>query len=371
MSTLLKASHAESAACALHLVLLDRETYAYDLPDWITVEQLDSGHSLWKSTFGLLAVLRRLRPQATLSFLTRANVATVVASRLLGIPAIVSERVNTSSHLGRGIGASLARLLVKWCYPAAHKIIAVSPGVADDLKKSFHVPADKVAVIANPIDIDDIYRQGKNGKPYEIGRTYVMAMGRLVPNKNFAMLIEAFSQAQIKEDLLILGEGPQRDVLENLVSKRGLTGRVHLPGFSDNPFATLQKAEFFVLPSNAEGFPNSLLEAMSLGVPVISTNCMSGPSEVLANLPREAVQEGVCFADHGILVTPDHIGDMAVALQSLADPERRKQYGALAAVRAAEFGVQRAKNAYWRIIQAELCDTLGNANRRSIAPVSS
>ena len=78
-----------------------------------------------------------------------------------------------------------------------------------------------------------------------------------------------------------------------------------MPGFTANPFQTLRRADFYVSPSNAEGFPNSLLEAMSVGLPVISTNCPSGPSEVLAGLPREQVQAGVSFAQHGILVQPD------------------------------------------------------------------
>src|SRR5206468_11188612 len=142
---------------------------------------------------------------------------------------------------------------------------------------------------------------------------------RLVPNKNFAMLIEAFARSGITGKLVILGDGPERPVLTAKIKALGLSGRVMMPGFSANPFPTLRRAEFFVSPSNAEGFPNSLLEAMSVGLPVISTNCPSGPSEVLADLPRGQVAAGVSFAEHGILVSPDDPAAMAEALRAMMD----------------------------------------------------
>jgi glycosyltransferase involved in cell wall biosynthesis len=130
-------------------------------------------------------------------------------------------------------------------------------------------------------------------------------MGRLTPSKNFGMLINAFARSSIEGKLVILGDGPERAALAAQVAALGLSERILMPGFSANPFPTLRRATFYVSPSNAEGFPNSLLEAMSVGLPVISTNCLSGPSEVLADLARERVGPGVTFAEHGILVSPD------------------------------------------------------------------
>ena len=106
--------------------------------------------------------------------------------------------------------------------------------------------------------------------------------------------------------------------------------------------------------SNAEGFPNSLLEAMSLGLPVISTNCLSGPSEVLAEMARGEVPANVCFAPHGILVPTNDAEAMAEALRVLDDPARRRIYGEKAARRAADYGVMRAKDAYWSVIRTNL-----------------
>jgi N-acetylgalactosamine-N,N'-diacetylbacillosaminyl-diphospho-undecaprenol 4-alpha-N-acetylgalactosaminyltransferase len=350
--TLLRASQSELRESHVSLLLLDREPAMYDVPRWVDVEQLDCRHSLIRSIWSVWRALRRARPDLTVSFLTRSNVANVIGSLLLGIPAVISERVNTSSHLGSGAGAALARALVKATYPKARRIIAVSQGVADDLQASFGVRSERMAVIANPIDVDAIRAQAQNGTPLPVEEPYAVTMGRLVPNKNFGMLIEAFARSGIAGRLLILGDGPEREALARRAEALGLTGRVVMPGFSANPFPTLARAAFYVSPSNAEGFPNSLLEAMSVGLPVISTNCPSGPSEVLADLRREEVGEGVTFAPHGILVAPNDPDAMAEALRAMADPARRRSYAERASKRAADFGVTRAKDAYWAVIRA-------------------
>jgi glycosyltransferase involved in cell wall biosynthesis len=350
--TLLRASQGELRDSHISLLLLDREASMYEVPRWIDTEQLDCRQSLIRSIWSVWRALRRRQPDLTVSFLTRSNVANIIASSILGVPAIISERVNTSSHLSGGPGAVIARLLVKATYPKARKVIAVSQGVADDLRVSFGVRGDRMAVIANPIDLDDIRAQADNGAAVPVDGPYVVTMGRLVPNKNFGMLIEAFARSGIAGKLLILGDGPERDVLTGKIEALGLGGRIVMPGFSANPFPTLRHAEFYVSPSNAEGFPNSLLEAMGVGLPVISTNCPSGPSEVLAELPRERVQPGLSFARHGILVTPDDPAAMAEALRAMAEPECRRVYAERALKRAADFGVTRAKDAYWAVIRA-------------------
>jgi glycosyltransferase involved in cell wall biosynthesis len=351
MCTLLRASQSELGDSQISLLLLDREAAMYDVPRWIDVQQLDCRHSLVRSIWSVWRALARTQPDLTVSFLTRSNVANIIASTLLGIPAVISERVNTSSHLGAGAGAAVARLLVKATYPKARRIIAVSQGVADDLQASFGIRRDRMAVIANPIDVEAIRAQADSGAPIPVERPYAVTMGRLVPNKNFGMLIEAFARSGIAGKLLILGDGPERDALTRQIEMLGLGGRVVMPGFSANPFPTLARAAFYVSPSNAEGFPNSLLEAMSVGLPVISTNCPSGPSEVLADLPREQVAPGVTFAPHGILVAPNDPDAMAQALRAMADPARRDSYAERAPKRVADFGVARAKNAYWAVIR--------------------
>lgn len=354
MCTLLRASEEERRDVDITLILLDQEPAAYEVPAWVRIEQLDCRHSFARSVGQLFGALKRLRPNVVLSFLTRANIAAVLACRALGIAAVISERVNTSSHFGTGAGATLSRLLVRLCYPLARKIIAVSPGVEDDLADAFGIARKKMVVISNPVDLDTIRRQGAEAPSVTPGVPFIMAMGRLVPNKNFAMLIEAYAKAGMNEQLYIFGEGPERSSLEALITRLGLAGRVHLPGFCANPYAVLRQAALFVLPSNAEGFPNSLLEAMTLRIPVVSTNCLSGPAEVLAEVARERITEPVTYAPHGILVMPGSVADMTAGLRAMNDLERRASYAEKAARRAADFSVARAKNAYWDVLRAEI-----------------
>ena len=354
MCTLLRASRDQLRDHRISLLLLDREASMYEVPSWIEVVQLDCRHSLVRSVLSVWQATRRLKPDIAVSFLTRANVANVIAGSLLGIPAIVSERVDTLSHLGAGLGARLARFLVKATYPKAQRVIAVSQGVADGLGASFGVPRNKMTVIANPIDLEEIRAQAESDAPVAVDGPYVVAMARLVPNKNFGLLIEAFARSGIPGKLLILGDGPERTALAAKIEMLGLTGRVMMPGFAANPFPILRRAEFFVSPSNAEGFPNALLEAMSVGLAVISTNCPSGPSEVLADLPRGRVEGGVTLAADGILVGPDDPVAMGEALRAMMDLERRRAYAERAPKRAADFGVARARDAYWAAIREEM-----------------
>lgn len=354
MCTLLRASQAEQRDFRIVLLLLDRQEMTYQVPEGIEVRQLDCRHSLVRSIWSVFQALRRARPDVTVSFLTRANIANVVAASILRIPAIISERVNTSSHLGGGLGGAVARWIVRMTYPRARRVIAVSQGVADDVQASFGVARARTVVIPNPIDFDAIRVQAEQGEPMPLQTSYIVAMGRLMPNKNFAMLIDAFARSGAAGTLLILGEGPERAALEERVAGHGLQGRVVMPGFVDHPFATLRRALLYVSPSNAEGFPNALLEAMSVGIPVISTNCPSGPSEVLAETAREQVGERVSFARHGVLVAPNDPDAMAEALRAMEDPARRRDYGQKATRRAADFGVQRAKDAYWSVIRGTL-----------------
>src|SRR3546814_1197438 len=101
-----------------------------------------------------------------------------------------------------------------------------------------------------------------------------------------------------------MGEGPLRGALEARIMQLGLEGRVHLPGFLENPFAVLKRASLFALPSNAEGFPNGLVAAMACGLPVVAANCASGPAEILLNSSREAVH-GITPSDEGAVVPPN------------------------------------------------------------------
>jgi glycosyltransferase involved in cell wall biosynthesis len=172
-------------------------------------------------------------------------------------------------------------------YPWADGIIAVSQGVADDLGQITRLSSDRIQVIYNPIVLPELFTLAqepvehpwfKPGEP-----PVILGVGRLHPQKDFPTLIRAFAEVRKVQQarLMILGDGPERQALTTLVSELGLIEDVAFPGFVQNPYAYMSKAAVFVLSSAWEGLGNVLVEAMAIGTPVVSTNCESGPGEIL------------------------------------------------------------------------------------------
>jgi N-acetylgalactosamine-N,N'-diacetylbacillosaminyl-diphospho-undecaprenol 4-alpha-N-acetylgalactosaminyltransferase len=339
---------------AYSMVLLDDEPRAYAPPDGMTVVDLRVNGGALRSARALIGHFRAARPDVTLSFLTRSNVASVVSGRLLGHRTVISERVNTTSHLGSGPAGIVARATVRLAYPHADQVVAPSEGVADELVARYGVRRERLSVVPNPVDVDGIAEQAREEPAIGIPARFICAVGRLMPNKNHAMLIEAYAAARPDADLVILGDGPLRAELSARATALGVADRVHLPGFVANPHAVLARAAFYVSASNSEGFPNSLVEAMAIGLPVVATNCLSGPSEVLAERPRDAIR-GVVEAQHGILVPTGDVDALAGVIARLAaDAPMRTRYGAAARARAGSFGIERTVDGFWAAIERAL-----------------
>jgi N-acetylgalactosamine-N,N'-diacetylbacillosaminyl-diphospho-undecaprenol 4-alpha-N-acetylgalactosaminyltransferase len=350
MCTLLHHSPAECEEFDVTLALLDDEPAAYAPPGWVAVRQLDCGGSLTSSVLAVRRLYADIRPDVTLSFLTRANVANILNARM---PCVISERANTSAHFDNGLRGAASRALVRTLYPRATRVIAVSEGVAQDLRDNFGVRPERVHAIANPVDVEAIRQKAEQRASAAVDGPYVLAAGRLVKSKNFDMLIRAFAASNTSRRLVIVGEGGERDALLQTARECGVADRVMLPGFIDNPYPLMRHADLFVLCSNAEGFPNALVEAMAVGAPVIATNCASGPSEILAEAARESVSD-LTFAPHGVLVPPDSPVRMADALRAMEDSGRRRDYAAKAAERALAFSAAAAKDRYWEVLRAAM-----------------
>lgn len=353
MTTLLRHSANWREQYDISIALLDTEHEAYSVPEWITVHRLDCRGSLLRSSWHLRRLVKTLRPEATVSFLTRSNVASWFARMGNDRPWVISERVNSDAHLGTGLAGGIARFLMRLCYPRASHVIAVSQGVANELSSRFAVPPAKISVIANPVDGEKIERQMLGTCPIVIDGPYIIAMGRLVENKNFALLIDAFAASRFRGKLVIAGDGPLRFILEQQAASLGLQGRVVFTGFMENPFPLVAKAQIFILPSNAEGFPNGLVEAMSAGIAVVSTNCKSGPSEILAGVSEMDIDE-MTLAEFGILVPCNDAGAMAKAIDHLQHADVRQSYASLAAMRARTYSPEKAAQRYWNAIESTL-----------------
>jgi N-acetylgalactosamine-N,N'-diacetylbacillosaminyl-diphospho-undecaprenol 4-alpha-N-acetylgalactosaminyltransferase len=334
------------------VALLDDEVdEAYSLPEWVRVERLTSGSSLARSVAGLDRLVRTLRPACVFSFLTRSNVAAIIAARNGRCATVVSERVNTSAHLATARFSFVSRALVRWTYPRADRVVAVSAGVRDTLAADFAVDPSRIRVIANPVDATRIRSDAATPDPLGAGPDDWVTMGRLVPNKNAALAISAFAQAGLPGRLLVLGEGPLRAELEQLAEQLGVGTRVIFAGFVSNPYAVLARAGAYCLPSKAEGFPNALVEAMALGKPVVATDCPSGPSEILeTSLDNQAMVKGT----GGYLVPCDDPTAMARAMRALADDHARTALEEAGRARAEDFSVFRAVSGFWQVIEAAI-----------------
>lgn len=304
---------------AVDLVVTNGEgPYRKEVPDSVRLWDLKSSRVLF-CLGSLCRYLRTERPVALLSTMAHANMIALLAMRLTGISmrSVVRE-ANIPRRLNRAGSSTKSRSLLKampFFYRWADAVVAVSQGVAEDLQAFGGKLGDKIKVIHNPVIDAELFEKARRpvdhpwftpGSP-----PVVLGVGRLVGQKDFPTLIEAFSRVRQTREcrLIILGEGPDRPQLEDLANKLGLQGQVDLPGFVDNPFPFMAHCATYVLSSRWEGLPNALIQAVALGTPVVATDCHSGPREIL--------QGGLW----GKLVPVGDAGAMACAVEeSLAVP---------------------------------------------------
>jgi glycosyltransferase involved in cell wall biosynthesis len=265
--------------------------YLQHVPTTVRVINLNSSRML-ASVPGLVRYLHNERPSCLISALSHANVVAIFSHLLARSPAklIVSERTPPfqSQANAKFLRDRILPYLIRALYNRADHIIAVSRGVADQLAV-LGVPRNKIAVIHNPVVDNALLEKAKEtlDHPWFVPHAppVIVAAGRLVKEKDFQTLIRAFSLVRKARPvrLVILGEGESRIELHHLAQQLGVADDVSLPGFVDNPYKYMKRATVFTLSSLFEGFGNVIVEAMACGAPIISTNCPSGPAEILEN----------------------------------------------------------------------------------------
>jgi glycosyltransferase involved in cell wall biosynthesis len=290
----------------------------------------------------LRRVLRNVQPEVSLAMMTTANILLALAT--LGLPqfaAIGSERVHPPQY-------SLGPLW-EWLRSHAYGNLAAVTALTNESRAWLltHTHARKVTVIPNPapwplpVQAPLLSVQSANAA----GRKTLLAVGRLNAQKGFDLLITVFAEIAIRHqdwDLVILGEGPLRAVLEQQVTRTGLSQRIKLPGRAGNVADWYAAADIYVMSSRFEGFPNTLAEAMAHGLPAVSFDCDTGPRDII----RHAVD--------GLLV-PN--GDEAALRQALsrlmADDALRLQFAAKAKEVRERFSMQKIA-AMWEALFKEV-----------------
>lgn len=278
---------------APQLFLLKRQgVYWNELPADVIPDAGLSGHTRLSVGFPkvLAALTKRARGADILvgALELDATYFSWFAGALTNRPVVGSVQVAIGPYLRR-----LARWhspAVRWIYPRLDHLVAISSGVAQDLKAYIGLEADSVHTISDALDADRVRRASQAPIPSQLERVFerptVVAAGRLSYQKGFDCLLRAYRMAVdrgINHNLVILGDGPDRDSLEELTRTLGLSGRVWFPGFVDNPYPVFKSASLFVLSSRFEGLAMVLLEAMALGTPVVSTDCPHGPREIIGD----------------------------------------------------------------------------------------
>ncbi len=226
------------------------------------------------STLCLAAWIKRSDPDVLLSSINGANLVALLVRKLYRISTrVVIREAASVAAMVKGLRFHAMR----WLYSKSDCVIALSSVMAKELVDTVGIPKEKIKCIPNPVDAEFILEQAKEKleHPWVAGQQYklIVSVGRLIPEKDLATLVKAFSLLPKNLDarLLIIGEGPERGNLEHLVKELEVSDGVQLIGFDANPWRWMKRSHLFVLSSCSEGCPNSLLEAITLGLPVVVT----------------------------------------------------------------------------------------------------
>ena len=302
----------------------------------------------------LQKVLKYEAPDVVLSMMTRANVLAILAARGLACSVVVSERTYPPQcYLGR-----VWEWLRRWSYGLSEAVVALTHESADWLRR--HTSARRIAIIPNPVSWPLSCQPGpvEPESLFPESRKIVLAVGRLTFEKGFDLLLKAFAlvgSTRPEWGLVILGNGPERRSLEELARSLGIADRLFLLGQVGNIGSWYARAEFYVMSSRFEGFPNALVEAMAYGCPAVSFDCDTGPRDII----RHEVD--------GLLVAPGDVQALASAMARLMDDETLRSRFCAKAVEARDrFSIERI-GAMWDRLFEEVTsgrrgmDLTGNA----------
>lgn len=333
-------NHLDRTRFQPHLALFQKQgVFVQDLaPDVLVyeIQPIDHGflHRSWVRLKAIRDLVQNIRPSLIMSTKWQANAIAGLADKLwnFDIGLVMNEQSTPQSSLETDARRRRMWPVAKRLYRQADLIITISEGIAHELESTAQIEPNKMKVIHNPIELpineeDPIILPGNKNSDTLI----ILAAGRLTPLKNFPMLLKASALVSQEHqiELLILGDGPERQHLDDLSRKLNISSQVHFMGFVSNPQNYFAQADIFTLTSNHEGFGNVIVEAMAMGVPVIATDCPYGPREILQG------------GKSGILVPVDDENALAGAILDLLDqPDKLEHLARAGKSRARDFSIQ-------------------------------
>lgn len=300
-------------------------------------------------------LVRRFRPHIVVTATKSMNIAARFSLALSGrsrLKWVAREGNNTGAMIDNESTTSFLRALqnfaVRTAYRRADRVVAISDGVGRGLSRRFGIDPKRVSTIYNAVDLAAVKVRADEAPPHLPAEPFLVAAGRLVPQKGFDILIRAFAATLAARplSLVILGDGPERAALGELARSCGVERRVHFAGFVENPWSYFARSAAFVCSSRWEGFGNVIIEAMACGVPIVATDCDFGP--------REIIRQG----QSGLLVPVEDAESLGRAVASvLDDRDLAHQIAEGAQQRAQDFDVANMTRAYEQLFRELRCGT--------------
>lgn len=298
---------------------------------------------------------KKVKPDIIISFSEITNIFLIITKLIfrLEIPIIISVQCNPLVRYKKE--QKFINLLIKHFYPLqiVNGIVVNSKGVETILKKHYKIPEKKITTINNAINFEEINSLKRelisNNDNISLLNTNLIKfvnLSRFRKIKGHINLIRAFSKvkSQISHTkLFLIGDGDLKPIIKQKISELGLDKDVILLGIKKNPFKFMDKMDIFVLSSKAEGFGIALIEAMACGLPIISTNCQSGPREILKH------------GKYGLLAEVNNINDLAEKMKLLAeDGVLRKKFTKLAQKRVKDYQWKNQKGKWIKLIKQKI-----------------
>lgn len=240
--------------------------------------------------FNLMFLIIKYKPDYLFSTIVNSNLLSILLKRILifsNFKVIIRESNHLSKKLDNDVFSNkIMKFSAKLLYKKSYTIISPTKIILKDLKNNFNVPRNKIKVINNPVETKEILKLSRIKLKKKLPRNYLISIGRLTYQKNYNFLIDSFYHFQKKNKnchLIILGQGPDEKIIKEKIRKLNLNKKIKLIGYKKNPFNYLKKSKLLILSSRWEGYPNVLVQGMTLKKKIIATDCYGSSRAVLGN----------------------------------------------------------------------------------------